>query len=65
MAFAPRFMEAWVAPGELPPALARYESAEDRQLANRTKHMEERFSELEAKEVETWGSIMNALDLWP
>jgi len=65
VAFAPRFMEAWVAPGELPPALARYESAEDRQLANRTKRLEERFSELEAKEVETWGSIMDALGLWP
>ena len=64
-AFAPRFMEAWVAPGELPPALARYETPEDRQLAKRTRRMEERFSELEAKEVETWGDIMNALDLWP
>lgn len=65
VAFAPRFMEAWVAPGELPPAVARYEGAEDRQLANRTKRLEERFSELEAKEVETWGSIMDALGLWP
>ena len=51
--------------GELPPALARYENQEDRQLANRTRRSEERFSELEAREVETWGSIMSALDLWP
>jgi len=65
VSFAPRFMEAWVAPGELPAGLARYENAEDRRLADRTGRLEAQFTELEAREVETWGSIMNALDLWP
>jgi hypothetical protein len=63
--FAPRFMSAWVAPGELPAALAPYETPEDRQLARRTSRLEERLSELEAREVETWGQIMDALALWP
>lgn len=38
---------------------------EDRQLARRTSRLEERFSELEAREVETWGQIMDTLALWP
>jgi hypothetical protein len=65
ISFAPRFMSAWVAPGELPAALAPYETPEDRQLARRTSRLEERFSELEAREVETWGQIMDTLALWP
>jgi hypothetical protein len=65
ISFAPRFMSAWVAPGELPAALAPYESPEDRQLARRTRHLEESFTELEAREVETWGKIMDTLALWP
>jgi hypothetical protein len=65
ISFAPRFMFAWVAPGELPAALAPYETPEDRRIVHRTSHLEEQFTELEAREVETWGQIMNALDLWP
>lgn len=65
ISFAPRFMSAWVAPGDLPAALAPYETPEDRQLARRTRRLEERFSELEAREVETWGQIMDTLALWP
>jgi hypothetical protein len=65
ISFAPRFMSVWVAPGELPAALARHETPDDRRLVARTRQLEERFSELEAREVETWGQIMNALDLWP
>jgi hypothetical protein len=63
--FAPSFMSAWVAPGELPTALAPYETAEERPMLRRTNHLEEELTELEAREVETWGQIMNALDLWP
>ena len=65
LAFAPRFIGAWVAPGELPAALAHYETAEERPLLARTRRLEEQFSNLEAREVETWGQIMNALALWP
>jgi hypothetical protein len=65
VAFVPRFMSAWVAPGELPPALARFETPADRQLAHTTNGLEERFSELEAREVETWGHIMDTLALLP
>jgi len=63
--FAPRFMSAWVAPGELPTALARYETAAEDPLLQRTNHLESEFTELEAREVETWSQIMNALALWP
>ena len=63
--FAPRFMSAWVGLGELPSALDAYETPGDRQLANRTSDLEARFSDLEAREVETYGRIMNALALLP
>jgi hypothetical protein len=63
--FAPRFMSAWVAPGYLPAALSAYETAQDRALAHRTSQLEERWTEFEAFEVETWGKIMNALELEP
>jgi len=65
LVFSPRFMAAWVGLGELPHALARYESPQDRALAARTERLESRFTDLEAREVETWGMVMNALDLWP
>jgi hypothetical protein len=65
VAFAPRFSSAWVAPGELPAALAQYETAAERPLLQRTNHLESEFTELEAREVETWGQIMNAVELWP
>lgn len=63
--FAPRFMAAWVAPGEQPPQLARYENAQERALAGRAARLEQQFSEFEARAVETWAEIMNALDLQP
>jgi hypothetical protein len=63
--FAPRFMSVWVAPGYLPAALSPYESGETRTLAHRTAQLEEKWTEFEAFEVETWGKIMNALMLQP
>ncbi len=63
--FAPRFMSVWVAPGYLPAALSAYETAEDRTLAHRTAQLEEQWSEFEAFEVETWGKVMDVLELWP
>jgi hypothetical protein len=65
LSFSPVFMAAWVSAGEQPPALARYESGSDRALAARTRKLEQRIADLEAREVETWGAIMNALELWP
>jgi hypothetical protein len=65
LAFAPRFMDAWVALGELPPALRRYEAAADRGLAATTERLEATFTDVEARNVSTWGAIMSALGLWP
>ena len=64
-AFDARFMPNWVSVGELPAALARYETPSERPLIRRTEHLEEEVAELEAREVETWGQIMNVLELWP
>lgn len=65
VSFDAAFMPNWVAPGELPAGLAPYETAAERPLVARTAHLESEFTELEAREVETWGDIMNALELWP
>lgn len=63
--FNRRFMPAWVAAGELPSALSRYEQGSTRALAKRASALESTFSEFEARAVETWGTIMEALELWP
>jgi hypothetical protein len=63
--FDARFMPNWVSVGELPAALARYETSSERPLIRRTEHLEAEVAELEAREVETWGQIMNALRLSP
>ncbi len=64
-AFDARFMPAWVAAGELPGALSAYESASTRALAQQASALEGVFSDFEARAVETWGKIMDALELWP
>jgi hypothetical protein len=64
--FAPRFMSVWIAPGELPKALAQYETAAERPLLRRTHQLEEEFTEMEVHAgVETWGEIMDTLALLP
>jgi hypothetical protein len=65
IAFDQRFWPSWVALGELPPSLSRYESGEGRALARRSSQRETALSEFEARAVETWGQIMNALELSP
>jgi hypothetical protein len=65
VSFDARFMPAWVAVGDLPGALARLEAPGTRALAASAVRLEERIAEFEAGEVETWGHIMNALELWP
>jgi hypothetical protein len=58
-------MVAWVGLGELPAALAHTAAAADRPLLVGTEQLESQFTELEAHEVETYGQIMDALELWP
>jgi hypothetical protein len=59
------FVPNWVSAGILPAGLSKYESAADRRLAAREAVLEARIADFEAQEVETWGEIMNALELWP
>jgi hypothetical protein len=60
-----KFMPAWVALGYLPAQLASYESSSARTLARRSLPLEEQLTEGEARAVEHWGAIMDALELWP
>jgi hypothetical protein len=64
-AFVANFMPAWVALGELPSGLARFETADEQPALRRSRSYEEAFTDFESQEVETWGQIMNELDLWP
>lgn len=65
VSFDAQFMPNWVSAGELPAGLARYETASERPLVSRTRQLEQDIAGLEAREVETWGEIMNALGLSP
>jgi hypothetical protein len=65
LVFQQRFISNWVALGELPPALARYEGGEGRALAQRAEHYESQLTEFEARAVETYSRIMNALEVLP
>ena len=66
VSFAPRFMSLWIAPGELPAALAKYETPAEQPLLRRTNQLERKFTEMEAGAgVETWAGIMNELGLHP
>jgi hypothetical protein len=59
------FMPAWVAIGLLPAGLSAYESGEVRTLAQRAARYENELTEFEARAVDTWGSIMDAMVLQP
>jgi hypothetical protein len=65
LSFSPRFMADWVALGTQPSGLSRYESSGLRSLAGRASQHEAQLSEFEAERVETWGKIMDALELFP
>lgn len=65
VAFAPLFMDVWVSPGDLPSALARYETPAERPLIARTRSLEDAIGELETREETTWWNTMGSLDLWP
>jgi len=64
--FDARFMPAWVAIGNVFGGnLNRSENSQSRSLAAQATPLEERITEAELKAVESWGKIMNALEIWP
>lgn len=63
--FDSAFLASWVSPGFLPSGLKPYESGSERTLARATEKQESDVVELEAREVETWGKIMDSLELLP
>lgn len=65
VAFDDVFVPDWVAIGELPPALSAFEGGGVRALARRSSQREAELTDFEAREVENWGRIMNALELNP
>ena len=65
VAFVGKFMAAWVALGYVPAQLTPHESPGAKALVRRANRLEEQLTEGEAKAVEHWGDIMNALVLNP
>lgn len=65
VSFVEVFYPNWVALGLQPAGLARFEGGAERRLANTAAHFEYQLTNAEAEAVETWGEIMNALELWP
>ncbi|MGO9490369.1 MAG: hypothetical protein ACLQBB_15260 [Solirubrobacteraceae bacterium] len=65
LSFEKIFYPNWVALGLLPPGLARFEDARDRELARRSAGFEYQLTNVEAEAVETWGEIMDELSLNP
>jgi hypothetical protein len=65
LAFAPKFMGAWVAAGFLPAQLSRYESASTKALARRSHPFEEQLGEFEVRQPARYSEIMDELGIWP
>lgn len=65
LSFDKAFYPNWVALGLLPPGIARFESAQDRSLAKGAARFEYQLTNVEAEAVETWGDVMDVLELWP
>lgn len=65
VSFDARFEPAWVAIGNLPSGLARYERPDERTLLSRSAQLESRLSDFESEAVETYGELMNALGVLP
>ena len=63
--FDREFMPNWVAAGDLPAGLSRFEQGSTGSLARRASSLEATFTDFEARQVAVWGNIMNALELWP
>jgi len=65
VSFVEVFYPNWVALGLQPPGLSRLEGGSQRSLARTAGRFEYQLTNAEAEAVETWGEIMNALELWP
>jgi hypothetical protein len=63
--FDQRFLPAWVALGELPSLLKPYERPDERGALRRSDQIEVELTDGEARAVESWGKIMDALALNP
>ena len=63
--FVATFIPDWVSLGVLPAGLSRFETAELKAIAKRSGQFESQLMEMEARLVETWGEIMNELQLNP
>jgi hypothetical protein len=59
------FLPAWVAIGLLPGPLKPFESSAQKSVLVRSNALEEELTEGEARAVESWGKIMNELELEP
>lgn len=65
LSFDKIFYPNWVALGLIPPRIARFESSQDRGLARSAARFEYQLTNVEAEAVETWGGVMDTLELWP
>ncbi len=65
ISFVETFYPNWVALGLLPSGLARFESSQGRSLAHSAARFEYQLTNVEAEAVETWGDVMDTLELWP
>ncbi len=63
--FVKVFYPNWVALGLVPPGIGRFESGSARAMARRAEGYERQLTDAEAVAVETYGSIMNTLELNP
>jgi hypothetical protein len=61
--FDTAFLGSWVSPGFLPAGLRRYEPASVHRVVRSTEREEGAIVELEAREVVTWGKIIDAIGL--
>jgi hypothetical protein len=63
--FDGRFIPNWVTLGHLPALLSSTASADEKALMKRTRLLELRIADFEARAVYTWGAIMEAVVLYP
>ena len=65
VSFDAKFLPAWVALGLVPSSLRAYESSAEAGIVARSNTLEEELTEGEARAVESWGKIMNELEIQP
>ncbi len=65
LSFDKVFYPNWVALGLIPAGIAHFESSQDRTFARNAGRFEYQLTNVEAEAVETWGDVMDALEIWP